>query len=247
MSAMTNPAPHDFSVHKLKVRRGGRTVVKNLGFSLSPGQIVGLLGPNGAGKSSAFHAIVGLIRASAGEIRLGGRSLERLAMFQRARLGLGYLPQEASVFEGLSVADNLRAVMEIALPAAERRSHLDWLLRTFDLLGLEGQRAETLSGGQRRRLELARTLATKPKVVLLDEPFAGVDPVAIEGLQAAIRKVSALDIGVLITDHSARDLLALVDHALLIDQGEVLLEGTPAVLASDETAKERYLGSNFSL
>lgn len=168
-------------------------------------------------------------------------------MFQRARLGLGYLPQEASVFEGLSVADNLRAVMEIALPAAERRSHLDWLLRTFDLLGLEGQRAETLSGGQRRRLELARTLATKPKVVLLDEPFAGVDPVAIEGLQAAIRKVSALDIGVLITDHSARDLLALVDHALLIDQGEVLLEGTPAVLASDETAKERYLGSNFSL
>ena len=244
---MTSFPPATLKIEDLVVKRGGKTVVRGLNLSVEPGQVVGLLGPNGAGKSSAFHAIVGLIRSSAGFIRLGERSLERLAMFQRARLGLGYLPQEASVYEGLSVAENLKAVMEIALPSSERRAQLDWLLEEFDLDVIKDQGAEALSGGQRRRLELARTMATKPSVVLLDEPFAGVDPVAIEGLQSAIRNLSDQGVGVLITDHSARDLLAMVDHALLIDQGQILLEGSPSALAKDETAKKRYLGVSFSL
>ena len=168
-------------------------------------------------------------------------------MFRRARAGLGYMPQEAAVFEGLTVRQNLEAVMEVGLPRRQRRDHFDRLVSDFDLEALLGQRAETLSGGQRRRLELARTLATKPQIVLLDEPFAGVDPIAIDMLRGAIRSIQSSGYGVLITDHNVRETLSLVEHAVLIDQGEVLVEGPSDAVAADKTARKHYLGENFSL
>ncbi len=232
-------------VQSLSVKRGDRGIVDNVSLSVTPGEIVGLIGPNGAGKSTAFHAIVGLIPSTAQSLTLNGVDISRLAMFQRARRGLGYLPQEPTGFHGMTVKNNLRAVMEIAVKRSERADLLARLLSDFDLEKLADQRAETLSGGERRRLELARTMASRPKVVLLDEPFAGVDPIAIEGLQAAIQKIRELNVGILITDHNVRDMLKLVDRAVLIDRGSVLIEGTPSEITADKSARNRYFGNDF--
>lgn len=232
-------------VQSLSVKRGGRGIVEDISLSVTPGEIVGLIGPNGAGKSTAFHALVGLIPSTAKSLTLDGVDISRLAMFQRARRGLGYLPQEPTGFHGMTVKNNLTAVMEIAVKRSERADLLARLLSDFDLEKLADQRAETLSGGERRRLELARTMASRPKVVLLDEPFAGVDPIAIEGLQATIQKIRDLNVGILITDHNVRDMLKLVDWAVLIDRGSVLIEGTPAEITADESARNRYFGKGF--
>ena len=232
-------------VQSLSVKRGGRGIVEDISLSVTPGEIVGLIGPNGAGKSTAFHALVGLIPSTAKSLILDGVDISRIAMFQRARRGLGYLPQEPTGFHGMTVKNNLTAVMEIAVKRSERADLLARLLSDFDLEKLADQRAETLSGGERRRLELARTMASRPKVVLLDEPFAGVDPIAIEGLQATIQKIRDLNVGILITDHNVRDMLKLVDWAVLIDRGSVLIEGTPAEITADESAKNRYFGKSF--
>lgn len=232
-------------VQSLSVKRGDRGIVDDVSLSVTPGEIVGLIGPNGAGKSTAFHAIVGLIPSTAQSLTLNGVDISRLAMFQRARRGLGYLPQEPTGFHGMTVKNNLRAVMEIAVKRSERADLLARLLSDFDLEKLADQRAETLSGGERRRLELARTMASRPKVVLLDEPFAGVDPIAIEGLQAAIQKIRELNVGILITDHNVRDMLKLVDRAVLIDRGSVLIEGTPSEITADKSARNRYFGNDF--
>ncbi|RZO31643.1 MAG: LPS export ABC transporter ATP-binding protein [Rhodospirillaceae bacterium] len=234
-------------VDGLCVTRAGRTVVHNLSLQVAPGQLVGLLGPNGAGKSTAFQAIIGLVQSQSGGISLNGQSLERLPMFRRARAGLGYMPQDATVFTGLTVRQNIAAVMEIGLPRRERPEHFEHLVEEFALGDLLDQRAETLSGGQRRRLELARTLATRPEIVMLDEPFAGVDPIAIDVLQTAIKTIQSMGYGVLITDHNVRETLALVEHVVLIDKGEVLIEGPSAAIEADEAAKKHYLGENFSL
>jgi len=232
-------------VQSLSVKRGGRGIVEDISLSVTPGEIVGLIGPNGAGKSTAFHALVGLIPSTAKSLTLDGVDISRLAMFQRARRGLGYLPQEPTGFHGMTVKNNLTAVMEIAVKRSERADLLARLLSDFDLEKLADQRAETLSGGERRRLELARTMASRPKVVLLDEPFAGVDPIAIEGLQATIQKIRDLNVGILITDHNVRDMLKLVDRAVLIDRGSVLIEGTPAEITADKSARNRYFGKGF--
>lgn len=232
-------------VQSLSVKRGGRGIVDGINLSVKSGEIVGLIGPNGAGKSTAFHALVGLIPCTASKLELDGVDLSRLAMFQRARRGLGYLPQEPTGFHGMTVKNNLRAVMEIAINRSERADLLARLLTDFDLEKLAKQRADSLSGGERRRLELARTMASKPKVVLLDEPFAGVDPISIEGLQATIRKVRDLGVGILITDHNVRDMLKLVDRAVLIDRGSVLIEGTPSEITADKSARNRYFGEGF--
>ncbi|MGA0234471.1 MAG: LPS export ABC transporter ATP-binding protein [Alphaproteobacteria bacterium] len=232
-------------VQSLSVKRGGRGIVEDISLSVTPGEIVGLIGPNGAGKSTAFHALVGLIPSTAKSLTLDGVDISRIAMFQRARRGLGYLPQEPTGFHGMTVKNNLTAVMEIAVKRSERADLLARLLSDFDLEKLADQRAETLSGGERRRLELARTMASRPKVVLLDEPFAGVDPIAIEGLQATIQKIRDLNVGILITDHNVRDMLKLVDRAVLIDRGSVLIEGTPAEITADESARNRYFGKSF--
>lgn len=232
-------------VQSLSVKRGGRGIVEDISLAVTPGEIVGLIGPNGAGKSTAFHALVGLIPSTAKSLTLDGVDISRLAMFQRARRGLGYLPQEPTGFHGMTVKNNLTAVMEIAVKRSERADLLARLLSDFDLEKLADQRAETLSGGERRRLELARTMASRPKVVLLDEPFAGVDPIAIEGLQATIQKIRDLNVGILITDHNVRDMLKLVDRAVLIDRGSVLIEGTPAEITADESARNRYFGKGF--
>ena len=232
-------------VQSLSVKRGGRGIVEDISLAVTPGEIVGLIGPNGAGKSTAFHALVGLIPSTAKSLTLDGVDISRLAMFQRARRGLGYLPQEPTGFHGMTVKNNLRAVMEIAVKRSERADLLARLLSDFDLEKLADQRAETLSGGERRRLELARTMASRPKVVLLDEPFAGVDPIAIEGLQAAIQKIRELNVGILITDHNVRDMLKLVHRAVLIDRGSVLIEGTPSEITADKSARNRYFGEGY--
>ena len=242
---MTTPGS-GLVVESLTVSRGRKGVVHGVNLRCAPGEIVGLIGPNGAGKSTTFHALVGLVACRADALTLNGQDLSRLAMFQRARRGLGYLPQEPSGFHGLSVRNNLRAVMEIAVEQAARKQLLERLLHDFDLEDVATQSSETLSGGQRRRLEIARTMASRPQVVFLDEPFAGVDPISIEGLQTAIRGIRDSGVAVLITDHNVRDTLELVDRAVLIDRGTVLIEGTPAEITSDETARNRYFGERFN-
>lgn len=242
---MTGESPV-LDVQSLRVKRSGKTVVHDVSLSVNAGQIVGLIGPNGAGKSTAFHALIGLVPCQASVMTLRGQDISRLAMFQRARRGLGYLPQEVSIFHGLTVQNNLRAVMEIGVPRRERSALLDRLLTDFDLNVVAQQKADTLSGGQRRRLEIARTMASRPAVVMFDEPFAGVDPIAIEGLQTAIRTIRDAGVGVLITDHNVRDTLRLVDHAILIDQGSVLIQGSPEKITADDSARKRYFGESFT-
>jgi lipopolysaccharide export system ATP-binding protein len=227
---------------------GGRAVVKGVSLEIGGGEIVGLLGPNGAGKTTTFSIVVGLVRPDAGVVRLGGRDLTDLPMYKRARAGISYLPQEPSVFRKMTVEENLLAILEtLDLPRGEQRERADQLLVDFGLEGLRSHRAYTLSGGERRRVELARSLVVSPDILLLDEPFAGIDPIAVLDIQAIARRLASSGIGVLITDHNVRETLSIVDRAYIINDGEILRAGTPLALSSDAVVKKIYLGEAFQL
>ena len=226
----------------------GRQVVRDVSLSIDSGQIVGLLGPNGAGKTTCFYMIVGLVRADGGQIALDGTDLTHLPIHARARLGLSYLPQEMSVFRKLSVAENIRAVLE--LQGLERRQieeRLEELLMELGIHHLRDNTAISLSGGERRRCEIARALATDPRLILLDEPFAGVDPIAVIDIQKTIRFLKERGIGVLITDHNVRETLGICDHAYIINAGNVLAAGRPAEIVENENVRRVYLGEHFKL
>ncbi|MCA9548853.1 MAG: LPS export ABC transporter ATP-binding protein [Myxococcales bacterium] len=226
-----------------------RRVVDGVGFVVNPGEVVGLLGPNGAGKSTSFNMVVGLVRPDAGRVTLGGVELTRHPMHVRARMGLGYLPQDTSVFRRLSVRDNLLAVLELA-PKLDRRAReakADALIEEFELDHVRASMGEHLSGGERRRLEIARCLAMDPKIVLLDEPFAGIDPIAVAELQGLIARLEGKGLGVLITDHNVRETLGICSRAYILASGRVLLHGTREEIASSEAARTAYLGEAFRL
>ena len=226
----------------------GRRVVDGVGFHVEPGEIVGLLGPNGAGKTTSFRMTVGVVVPDEGTVTLGGKDCTKLPMFRRARLGMGYLPQESSVFRQMTVKDNVLAVLE-ALPLSrrERMSEAERLLKELELFHLVSSRADTLSGGERRRLELARSLATRPSILLLDEPFAGVDPINVEEIQGLIQQLRDQGIGILITDHNVRETLQSTERAYIIHQGQILREGTAEELIADPKVREVYLGRNFDV
>jgi lipopolysaccharide export system ATP-binding protein len=226
----------------------GRVVVEDVSLALRRGEAVGLLGPNGAGKTTVFYMITGLIRADGGRIELDGCDITHLPMYQRARLGVGYLPQEASIFRGLSVEDNIRAILEIVeRDRARREADLDALLDEFHIAHLRKSPAIALSGGERRRVEIARALASRPAFMLLDEPFAGIDPIAVGDLQALVRHLTRRGIGVLITDHNVRETLGLIDRAYIIHSGRVLTEGRPDEIVADPDVRRVYLGERFRL
>ncbi|QDV05474.1 Lipopolysaccharide export system ATP-binding protein LptB [Planctomycetes bacterium Poly30] len=226
----------------------GRRVVDGVGFHVEPGEIVGLLGPNGAGKTTSFRMTVGVVVPDEGTVTLGGKDCTKLPMFRRARLGMGYLPQESSVFRQMTVKDNVLAVLE-ALPLGrrERHSEAERLLKELELFHLAASRSDTLSGGERRRLELARSLATRPSILLLDEPFAGVDPINVEEIQGLIQQLRDQGIGILITDHNVRETLQSTERAYIIHQGQILREGTAEELIADPKVREVYLGRNFDV
>lgn len=227
----------------------GRAVVVDVSMSVASGEIVGLLGPNGAGKTTCFYMILGLARADAGTIHLGTRDLTDAPMHERARAGIGYLPQEASVFRKLSVADNLLAVAQLrrGLARAEQRGLVESLLEDFRLQHIRDSLGEQLSGGERRRVEIARALACAPRVILLDEPFAGVDPISVADLKNEIRDLAARDLGVLVTDHNVRETLDICDHAYIVSGGKVIAQGTPTEILSNQAVRRVYLGESFQL
>ena len=226
----------------------GRRVVDGVSFSVSPGEVVGLLGPNGAGKTTSFHCVVGLLVPDAGEVLLGDQDLSGLPLHQRARLGIGYLPQEPSIFRKLTVRQNFLLVLEGSTLAREDQERkVDELLTEFDLLRVANARGETLSGGERRRAEIARSLLAEPRFMLFDEPFAGVDPIAVHDLQKMIHTLRDRGLGVLITDHAVRETLGICDRAVLLVQGKLLESGTPAQIAASERARAVYLGERFRL
>ena len=238
----------------LRKSYGGRQVVKDVGLSVEAGQVVGLLGPNGAGKTTSFYMIVGLVRADDGEIHLDGDAIHKLPMHRRAERGLGYLPQEASIFRRLNVEDNVRAVLELQFDAngkpltpAHIDARLDALLKDLRVDHLRLSRATALSGGERRRVEIARALATDPQFILLDEPFAGIDPIAVIEIQRIIQFLKSRGIGVLITDHNVRETLGICDHAYIISDGSVLAEGTPAQIIDNADVRRVYLGEHFRM
>ena len=226
-----------------------REVVKGLSLSLASGDVVGLLGPNGAGKTTAFYMIVGLIRCDRGSIELNGRDITRLPVHRRAMLGLGYLPQEASIFRGMTVADNIMAILETRrnLRRADRQAQLEELLEELHIGHVRDSLGISLSGGERRRVEIARALATEPKFILLDEPFAGVDPISVLDIQRIIRHLSHRDIGVLITDHNVRETLGICSRAYIVNQGELMASGTPEEVLANRNVRRVYLGEEFSL
>jgi lipopolysaccharide export system ATP-binding protein len=226
-----------------------RQVVRDFGFSIRQGEVVGLLGPNGAGKTTCFYMVVGLIDADAGIIKLDKQDITGLPMHARAKLGIGYLPQEASVFRRLSVADNIMAVLELrdGLTAQQRTAEQESLLDELKIAHIAGQKGISLSGGERRRAEIARALAAKPRYMLLDEPFAGVDPISVGEIQRIVRHLKERGIGVLITDHNVRETLGICDRAYILNEGEVLSRGTPAHILADERVREVYLGREFRL
>ncbi len=225
-----------------------RTVVDHVSIELQQGEIVGLLGPNGAGKTTSFYMMVGLITPNEGEIFLDGENITDEPVYRRAQRGIGYLAQEASVFRRLSVEDNLNAVLEMSkIPKAERKERVETLLDEFGLQHIRKSLGITLSGGERRRTEIARSLALKPKFILLDEPFAGVDPIAVEDIQDIVRKLREKNIGILITDHNVHETLSITDRAYLLFEGKILKAGSAEDLADDEQVRKLYLGQNFSL
>jgi lipopolysaccharide export system ATP-binding protein len=227
---------------------GTRAVVNGVNVRVQAGEVVGLLGPNGAGKTTTFYMIVGLVPATAGDVLLDGARITRLRMHQRARRGLGYLPQEASIFRTLTVAENILAIVQtLAVPRRQHRELVERHLAELGLAHLAGQRAYTLSGGERRRLEIARALVTRPRFLLMDEPFSGVDPISVADVQRIVLDLRRRGIGILITDHNVRETLRIVDRAYLIHQGRVLTEGTSAFLINDPQAREFYLGEDFNL
>ncbi|HYT14803.1 MAG TPA: LPS export ABC transporter ATP-binding protein [Burkholderiales bacterium] len=232
----------------LRKRYGTRVVVKDVSIEVSSSEVVGLLGPNGAGKTTCFYMMVGLIAVDDGAIHLDGREISHLAMHRRARLGLSYLPQEASVFRKLTVEENIRAVLELQeLPEEEIESRLSGLLRDLNIAHLRQATALSLSGGERRRVEIARALATRPSFILLDEPFAGVDPIAVLDIQKIIRFLRERSIGILITDHNVRETLGICDRAYIINEGSVLAFGKPDEIVYNENVRRVYLGENFRL
>ena len=225
-----------------------RLVVRNASLALARGEAVGLLGPNGAGKTTIFYMITGLIRANHGTIEIDGYDVTDMPMYRRARLGVGYLPQETSIFRGLTVEGNIRAVLEVVEPdKAQREDHLEALLDEFRITHLRHAPAVSLSGGERRRCEIARALASRPAFMLLDEPFTGVDPIAVGDIQALVRHLTSLGIGVLVTDHNVRETLGLIDRAYIIHSGEVLFEGRPDEIVRSPEVRRLYLGEQFSL
>lgn len=233
---------------KLVKKYGRRRVVKGVNMELRAGEIVGLLGPNGAGKTTSFYMIVGLVPATEGKVFLDGADITEVPMYKRARMGIGYLPQEASVFRKLTVRQNILAVAEyLPIPKGELKDFVQSMLEELNLVHLADQPAFTLSGGERRRLEITRALTARPKFLLMDEPFSGVDPISVAEVQDIIRGLKSKNIGVLITDHNVRETLSIVDRAYLIHDGKVLCEGTSDFLVNDEQSRKFYLGENFSM
>jgi lipopolysaccharide export system ATP-binding protein len=235
-------------VESLAKHYGPKVAVQNVSLQLKAGEIVGLLGPNGAGKTTTFYMVVGLIPATAGKVFLDGRNITEMPMWQRAKAGLGYLPQEASIFRKLSVWDNVMAVVEtLGLPGREAQARTAQQLADLGLERLARQPAFTLSGGERRRLEIARALATGPRFLLMDEPFGALDPISVAEVQSIVRRLKERGIGVLITDHNVRETLSIVDRAYLIHQGRVLVSGTPQDIVNDPESRRHYLGEGFKL
>jgi lipopolysaccharide export system ATP-binding protein len=242
------PRPAYLAAHGVEKSFGGRMVVRGVTLYVRRGEAVGLLGPNGAGKTTVFYMITGLINADRGHIELDGYDVTGLPMYQRARLGIGYLPQEASIFRGLNVEDNIRSVLEVVEPDRRRReADLNALLEEFNIARVRKTPAIALSGGERRRVEIARALATRPSYMLLDEPFAGIDPIAVGDIQALVRHLTNRGIGVLITDHNVRETLGLTDRAYIIYSGEVLMEGRADDIVNNPDVRRLYLGEEFKL
>src|SRR6516165_8731410 len=240
--------PGLLAVHSVEKSFGSRQVVRGVSIYVRRGEAVGLLGPNGAGKTTVFYMITGLIKADRGSIELDGHDVTRLPMYQRARLGIGYLPQEASIFRGLTVEQNIRAVLEVVEPSRKKReAELNSLLDEFNITRLRKTPSIALSGGERRRVEIARALATRPNYMLLDEPLAGIDPIAVGDIRDLVSHLKDRGIGVLITDHNVRETLEIVDRAYILHEGQVLREGSPADIVMDEDVRRVYLGERFSL
>ncbi|MEY8689864.1 MAG: LPS export ABC transporter ATP-binding protein [Leptothrix sp. (in: b-proteobacteria)] len=252
--ASIDPAGSRLEARGLQKAYGSRKVVKNVSLAVQKGEVVGLLGPNGAGKTTSFYMIVGLVRADAGEISIDGQSIEHMPIHRRSRLGLSYLPQEASIFRKLTVEQNVRAVLELqqdpdgrALDKATIDERLDTLLQDLRVEHLRDSPAPALSGGERRRVEIARALATQPRFILLDEPFAGIDPIAVIEIQRIIGFLKSRGIGVLITDHNVRETLGICDHAFIISDGNVLARGTPSEIVNNADVRRVYLGEHFRM
>jgi lipopolysaccharide export system ATP-binding protein len=236
------------SANNIVKKYGARTVVNGVSFDVNQGEIVGLLGPNGAGKTTSFYMVVGLVIPDQGSIQLDDQVITNEPMYKRAQLGVGYLPQEASVFRTLSVEDNIKAVLELTpLSPAEQKDKLESLLEEFGLTHRRKYIGSHLSGGERRRTEIARALATNPNFILLDEPFAGVDPIAVEDIQRIVEQLKTKNIGILITDHNVQETLSITDRAYLLYDGKILKSGTAEELAADEQVRRVYLGQNFEL
>mgnify|MGYP002623650107 CR=1 FL=1 len=233
---------------KISKRFKNRPVVRGVDLHVNRGEVVGLLGPNGAGKTTCFYLITGLIPTDGGTIEIDGHDVTRLPMYRRARMGVGYLPQEASIFRGMTVEENIRAVIELTEPAAERREALvDDLLAEFSIAHLRRTPAMALSGGERRRVEIARALATRPLYMLLDEPLAGIDPIAVGEIRELVRHLKDRGLGVLLTDHNVRETLDIVDRAYILHDGQVLMEGTPDEIVGNDDVRRVYLGERFKL
>jgi len=244
----STPRTGYLAVHSVEKSFGSRQVVRGVSIYVRRGEAVGLLGPNGAGKTTVFYMITGLIKADRGSIELDGHDVTKLPMYQRARLGIGYLPQEASIFRGLTVEQNIRAVLEVVEPSRRKReAELNSLLDEFNIARLRKTPSIALSGGERRRVEIARALATRPNYMLLDEPFAGIDPIAVGDIQDLVRHLTNRGIGVLITDHNVRETLGLTDRAYIVYAGEILTEGSPDEIVNDPDVRRLYLGEEFRL
>jgi len=238
----------ELKASNLKKTYGLRTVVDSVSLEVRQGEIVGLLGPNGAGKTTTFYMVVGFVKPDGGSVHLDGDELTSLPMYKRARKGIGYLPQEASVFRKLSVEDNIKAILEMMpLSKAEQADKLESLIDEFGLHKVRKSIGDSLSGGERRRTEIARALASSPSFILLDEPFAGIDPIAVEDIQYIVSRLKQKNIGILITDHNVQETLSITDRAYLMFEGKILMAGTAEELAADETVKRVYLGQNFEL
>jgi lipopolysaccharide export system ATP-binding protein len=242
------PAARGLEVRSIAKAYDRKAVLHDVSLSVSRGEVVGLLGPNGAGKTTCFYSVMGLVRPDSGRIFLDADDITDLPMYRRAILGLGYLPQETSIFRGLTVEQNILAVLEVAEPnRSARRDRLEQLLGEFGLTALRDSPALALSGGERRRCEIARALAADPSIMLLDEPFAGIDPISISDIRDLVRELKQRDIGVLITDHNVRETLDIVDRACIIYDGQVLFQGTPQALVADQDVRRLYLGESFAL
>jgi lipopolysaccharide export system ATP-binding protein len=247
-AALAGEPVRGLEVRSIAKAYDGRAVLHDVSLSVSRGEVVGLLGPNGAGKTTSFYSVMGLVKPDSGRIYLDGEDITGLPMYRRAILGLGYLPQETSIFRGLTVEQNIMAVLEVVEPDAEARStRLEQLLNDFGIEHLRAAPAMSLSGGERRRCEIARALAAQPSIMLLDEPFAGIDPISIADIRELVRDLKSRDIGVLITDHNVRETLDIVDRACIIYDGQVLFQGTPQALVADQEVRRLYLGESFAL